>query len=292
MIKQLLKKILPANIRKFLKTNWETIGERCDLVVFFLSRKAKKTRRKIFCQSNSLKSRYFYILAIRRKEYIKQAIFNINSLHYYNANHRVRLHVDEACAVVYQSIKKQLDYPSKVEIVVMDIPAKVPWQQIKIDLVFDAGRNDALFVDADERWFADPTDLIPTDQICFLTKVNIFEENRRESIILRDGLNHQNWLLRTHYNTGFVSIPRIFAVEEFELKVKEIYNAIINIKRLQRLSEEEDVVGRRYSEEIALSLAAQEIFNNKQLTVLKESDNFGDRNILQSYYYGCLNNVL
>ena len=48
---------------------------------------------------------------------------------------------------------------------------------------------------------------------------------------------------------------------------------------------------KRIAEEIGVNLAVQTLIPREKITTLKESDGPNDRHIMQSLYYGCINNV-
>ena len=112
-----------------------------------------------------------------------------------------------------------------------------------------------------------------------LVKAYDFASNQAEKDFLaRNGLAKA--LTWPHFVTGFVSLPTALYSEELAQLTLEWTKKAFSDERLKRISEE-----------IGVNLAIQTLIPREKITTLKESDGPNDRNIMQSLYYGCVNEI-
>jgi hypothetical protein len=166
-----------------------------------------------------------------------------------------------------------------------------PWQFTKVEIVLRSASEGLTFVDADERWHADPKMFIPPDKVCFLVVVNRFADIPREAAMLERLGEGKLGGSALHYNTGFAAIPPRFITDGLKAEVRALVRRIYAFPSMDDFSSEENSGVRRLCEEIGLSLGFQKIFGQDSIRTLKETDTLNDRHILQSFYYGCTNGV-
>lgn len=285
-----LKRVLPVRFRARSRLFVEDVVARLELGVFFLRRKARKllgTR-----QGRAAAGLDFAMLCTKRPTYIRQAIRSINSLHFFNPTHRVILYTDAACHGTLVRKGKWLDYPDRVRIVLRgDFLPTQPFQYHKREVVLEAARQGGVYVDADSRWHADPADHLDLARPTFLYPVNAFSEIPLEADIIRTCVGRPEWMNRIHYNVGLVYIPREKYSERLVSTVNDLVTRIYETRGMEGYSDYEKQVVRRTCEEIGISLAAQHVFPAEEIQVLKKTDGPGDRNILESFFYGCRHSV-
>lgn len=291
MLKHLLKAIVPAALRSVLRERYQVLSVKLDRFGAYVGRKSRASLRR-FRPSDPKDGMTFGMLCIRRTVYVDLAIDSINSLHYHNSSHRVLLHVDPICLDAFNRAKSRLDYPHNVQAVLIEDNPEQPWPWTKIDLVLDMAKKGIPFVDADSRWHCDPAPLLLGGEPMFLVVVNRFEENEMERKLIELWLKKPQWLRFLHYNTGFVYFPPGTFTEAFATLARELARRIPMVKQLPKDGEKIYGATSRICEEIALGLAAQELLESEHIRTLKVSDGLGDRRILESFYYGCLNGVV
>ncbi|HSW90183.1 MAG TPA: hypothetical protein VLH19_04910 [Patescibacteria group bacterium] len=218
---------------------------------------------------------------MKRPEYVALAIRNINSLHFYNPTHKVKVYVDAICKKAFLSRKKDIDYPNTVECVEFFSNKNQPWQYMKIEALIEASKQSAYLVDADTRWFADP--VVSDKKMTFLVFANYVDDNQMERNLITSVFHKKKWGVYGHYVSGFVSIPQRFMT----LNLKQKLRAYV-----RKIYENTEGETRRLSEELAISYAVQSLYLKRQITTLKASDGPGDRHIMQSMYYGCSNRII
>jgi hypothetical protein len=285
----LAKKVLPPRVREVLRSAAESGSAAADRILELVGRKGLRLWRSVSLRQ--LPGLEIAMLCIRKPVYVDMAISSINSLHYRNPGFCVFLHLDRACFESLERKKKRLDYPGRLQPILVDDESSVPWQFTKLDVVLAMSSRGVPFVDADSRWHADPQPLIPQDRAMFLVEVNRFEDVEWERALVVDALCHQEWASFRHFNTGFVSIPAHLCSTDFAAECRALARRIYELPFEGRFSEEQNRLRKHVCEELALSLAAQTSIGEKMITVLKSVDGPGDRNRLQSFYYGALNRV-
>ncbi len=231
------------------------------------------------------------MLCIRKPVYVGLAIQSINSLHYHSHKHRVLLHLDGVCFRAFEKRKHKLDYPGKVEPILIDDDSSAPWQFTKLDVVLAVSSKGIPFVDADSRWHADPAPLIAADRAMFLVEVNRIRAVDSEHLLVKNALCRPEWIDFVHFNTGFISIPAPLFSESFAAECRSLARKIYEASLDARFSSEQSRLLKHTSEELALSLAAQAVIGSKNICTLKEEDGPGNRTRLESYYYGALNRI-
>jgi hypothetical protein len=287
-LKQVVKKTLPPWVRAALRSAAEKNTTALDFALEMVGRRSLRTWRSLR-RGTSNGSLDLAMLCIRRPVYVGLALASVNSLHYHNPAHRVRLYVDSPCMAAYETLKKKLDYPRRVTPVVIDYDPATPWQFKKLEVVLDAFSRGIAFVDADSRWHTDPLPLIDAHHVTFLVVVNTFRTVEHERIMLSEGLGHPDWLDLRHFNTGFIFVPQKMLTERMAERCRSLSREIYRASDGPQFTAEQRGILKHTAEEISLSLAAQLEIGAERIRTLKTEDGPGNRRILESYYYGVLN---
>ena len=108
--------------------------------------------------------------------------------------------------------------------------------------------------------------------------MNFDKDEAEKDFLTRNGLAKAvRW---PHFVTGFVSLPASLYSDELARLTLEWTKKAFQDERIKRISEE-----------IGVNLAVQTLIPRDKITTLKESDGPNDKHIMQSLYYGCVNNV-
>ncbi len=232
----------------------------------------------------------FAILCIKKTEYAKMAITNINSLHVLNPTHAFILYCDTISAEYINSRKKEIDYPDKVSILDKFGIATKAWQYYKIEVHIEASREGYIDTDADGLWHSDP--ILDRSKITMLAHAHNFADKPNEvSTITHLFPDRIDYLKFRHCVAAFVSMPSKFMTAKLASDMREINNKIFMSPLDFLPNDKERGEAKRLSEEFAVNLAIQGNYPQKDLVVLKAEDGWGNKNILQSLYYGAGNRV-
>jgi hypothetical protein len=280
------KKILPRRARAVLRSTAEWGSAAADRALELVGRKGLKVWRSVHLQPGQEMD--IAMLCIRKPVYVDMAVPSINSLHYRNYNIRVLLHLDPVCFDRFLQKRRSLDYAAMVQPILVEDNSAVPWQFTKLDVVLAVSALGVPFVDADSRWHGDPRSLIQRDRAMFLVKVNRICEIQHERLLVEEGLGRPEWIDFIHFNTGFISIPRDLCSEGFARECRSICRSIYAAVMEVQLDDPQRMLLRHTSEELSLSLVAQDVIGRANIGTLKEQDGPGNRNRLESYYYGAL----
>jgi len=224
----------------------------------------------------------FGILAVKKTEYVEMAIFCINSLHFLNPTHRVRVYCDTLCYKYIQKYFNELDYPDKVEILHFFKKKEKAWQESKLETCLDISMLDGILVDADSRWYSEPN--LEDGYVYFLVEAYPFRDSPLEMKILASLFKKTRKNVSIHHVTGFVKIPRTFITKKFITDLWNIYT------RLNKVAKDGEM--KRLREELTLNIALQLHVPKNKIKTLKKIDSPGNKEVLLSYYYGCWNRVL
>ena len=149
-LRQVVKEALPGRFRLLCATRQKEL-QRAGLRPG--SRWAPRPAGLAFSEKRPAKtSLEFAMLCIRRPVYVDLAVASVNSLHYHNSAHHIRVYLDSTCMTAYEKLQKKLDYPRQVTPVTIVFDQATPWQFKKLDVVMDAFSQGIAFVDADSRW--------------------------------------------------------------------------------------------------------------------------------------------
>jgi hypothetical protein len=246
---------------------------------------------KLFGRFYTYKNSYsFAMLCIKKTEYADMAIVNINSLLSLNQTHKFTLYCDTICAEYLQKNKDKLDYPDKVTILDKYGVTNKAWQYYKIEVHIEAAQSNMIDTDADGIWHDDP--VLDRTKITMLAKAHNFSDMPNEVATLKNLFpNNPEWLAFRHCVAAFVSMPPKFMNQKVADDMRRINDTIFT-HPFDFLSTEKDRGdARRLSEEFAVNLAIQSNHPQENLIVLKSEDGWGNKNILQSLYYGCGNQI-
>lgn len=222
------------------------------------------------------------ILCVKRPEYMKAAIANINSLHFFNPSFKCEIYCDDICFDFFESHKEELDYPQGTTCINLYKKVLKPWQQYKYETIVKISAENGVLVDADSRWFSEPR--IERNKVMFLCPAYKVSVHPNETALLKALYQDKKVEQQTHYATGFLSIPAKFATKKLWSEVWKVYEYI--------RTSTNDTELLRLKDEIALNVAIQIHVPLEAITVLKDSDGPWDKRIILSYYYGCFNRII
>jgi hypothetical protein len=260
-------------VRRILAPTYHKAKDFVEKAAFFARRKTTKLSRLGRTRPTV---GTFVVLCVKRAEYARLVVANVNSLHFLNPAYSFRIFVDNACAAAFNKVSG-FDYPSLVSIENRYGDDARPWQLLKVESLMTAAEQGCALVDADTVWHGEPT--ISQEKITFLVRAYAFGEIDAEREFLQ--VNGRTDLLKApHFVTGFVNIPRSLYNEELRKS---------SITWTERAFSDERL--RRISEEIGVNIAVQSAFRPEKIQALKETDGPNDRHIMQSLYYGCVNDI-
>ena len=229
----------------------------------------------------------FALLCVKREPYAIMAIENINSLHFLNPRHSFVIYADDICESVLAENMRRFDYPEKVRVVNAYGSADKPWQRYKIETIIDSSRKGLIFTDADGIWHDDPK--IGREEVTLLVLAYPIRSNAIETKVCEHLFSDIGAGAFDHYVTGFVSIPAKLMTDGLADDMRKRTDALLDdpFSFLELEKDRENI--RRLSEELGMNIALQS--NGLSIDTLKKSDGPKDRNILQSLYYGCANEI-
>jgi hypothetical protein len=290
-LRQVIKMALPAPARAALRKEIKETSEAIDSALEAVGRRGLRVWRSLKLEPPK-PSLAFAMLCIRRPVYVDLALASINSLHYHNSAHCVRLYLDSVCTKAYDAAKRKLDYPDRVTPVLVDYDPETPWQFKKMDVVMDAFSRGFAFVDADSRWHSDPASVLDADHASFLVVVNTFRTVDAERTLISEVLHKPEWLDLRHFNTGFLSVPKKLFTNRLSETCRSLAREIYAAAEGPQFTGEQSRMLKHTAEEISLSIGTQLVIGGDNIRTLKTQDGPGNRNILESYYYGALNGAV
>lgn len=231
----------------------------------------------------------FSILCVKKTVYADMTIDNVNSLHYLNPNHDFYIYCDNICSDYLTKRKNRFTYPKKVFILNKSYDPNTPWQYHKINVVIDSAKNDRILTDADGFWYQDPK--IDKDKITMMVLAYKISENKYESLLLNKILNKDEIRDFSHYVSGLVSIPSQFMTDKLEKDLKDIIERIFKDDLDFLPNQFEKDCMRRIGEEISVNIALQLNVPSEKIVALKTNGDPANKEIVQSFYYGCINNI-
>ncbi|MGA2764951.1 MAG: hypothetical protein ABSG17_16500 [Spirochaetia bacterium] len=261
-------------IKSLLRPLYHSAADGLADIRFWFRRKWRKLRRR--GTSFPIKGT-LCILCVKRPAYARLAVRNVNSLHFLNPGYRIRIVADDACTPALRRMAARFDYRRMVEVVNRFGAENEPWQFQKVQCLMEASRSGWILMDADTIWHGEPE----TDpgKATMLVKAYDFGSKADE----RDFLSRNNMaraLPWPHFVTAFVSLPPALYSDELARLAMEWTKKAFSDERLKRISEE-----------IGVNLAVQTLVPREKITTLKQTDGPNDRYIMQSLYYGCVNDI-
>ncbi len=258
--------------------------------MLFIRRKKGVLMHKLLPNKKYINSYTLAILCIKKTDYADMAIVNANSLLSLNPTHSFVFYCDTICAKYLEKNKNKFDYPNKI--IILDKygnPTKA-WQYYKIEVHIEASRNDQVDTDADGIWYDDL--VLNRSKITMLAKAHNFSERPNEVDTLKNLFpNNLNWITFRHCVAAFVSMPSQFMNQKVADDMRRINDTIFSSPMNFLAQEKDRGDAKRLSEEFAVNLAIQSNYPQEDLIVLKNKEEWGNKNILQSLYYGCDNRI-
>jgi hypothetical protein len=250
---------------------------------FFFLRKLRKNLRELNLGKKQPQGKIkIGILCVKNTVYAGMAIKNINSLHFLNQHYKCYIYCDRHSYEYLLQHRHELDYPKATKIMLKFKTTSQPWQKYKLDALQNISLLGGALVDADSRWFAEP--LIDLTSAYFLTPIHMYKDDPQESKLAAKLLTKGEMKSFIHFATGFVFLPKEYRTKKFFRELDAIY------KKVKTLTKNDEVL-KRLNDEFAITILVQRHLRMEQVKVLKEVDGPGNRQLIQSYYYGCWNNI-
>lgn len=252
-----------------------------------VKRKLKKYRRIL--NPVVTEAYNFAFLCVKKIVYADMVIDNINSLHYLNPNHKVKIYCDTQCAKYLNQKINKFNYLKNIIIQDSYGDGDNSWQYYKIETLIDASKQNMILNDADSIWHEDP--IIDKEKITLLVLAHKIKDGGSEKTLIENIFKKIEWLEFNHYVTAFISIPSHFMTDKLAKDMREYNNRIYCYTEIDT-TDGELVETRRLSEELAVNIALQTNFPMEVISTLKVEDGPGNKKTLQSLYYGCSNGVI
>lgn len=263
----------PERIKSLLRPLYHGAADRLGEILFWCKRKWRKLQR---ARTTFPVKGNFCILCVKRLAYARLAAKNVNSLHFLYPGYRIHIVTDDICETALGKVG-QFDYSDMVEVINRFGRGNEPWQFQKVECLMDASRNGWILMDADTIWHGEPK--ADPEMVTLLVKAYDFgaKEDEKDFLSKNDMTRALSW---PHFVTGFVSLPPALYSEQLASLAMEWTKRAFSDVRLKRISEE-----------IGVNLAIQTLVPREKITTLKETDGPNDRYIMQSLYYGCVNDI-
>jgi hypothetical protein len=221
-----------------------------------------------------------HVLVVKKCAYVSIAKICIESFCFFNPDHVVVVHVDNVTAERINESLRGLIRKNRVRISrVHDEEPK--WQIQKIELINSISGSLSSFMDADLKWNG------PLPQIQNVTFfVNEFQLDADEDYKwkLREVFPEKK-TLGSMKNTSFFSWGGYTLTAAQKNRIFEIENALSNSFADEKLFRDQNPGLVRMSEQLALSLAVEEMTDLK-VEYLKPVDGFKDGAFVESSYFG------
>jgi hypothetical protein len=225
-------------------------------------------------------SRTLHILLMKRAQYIKPVIKCCNSIWDHAPETRIEIWIDDNLREDFQKEKHRLMREDRVD--TKEVPLQnSEWQKNKLQIISNEMNPEDLFVDADLIWNGAP----PRPQTPMFFVSEYLMNARTLTLWLLRKLKvdlSKNWYM---LNVSVVGLSNLSKDISFQERVNELYDAIRHVEPDDNFGFDDIPTLRRMSEQIALSIAVQEL---GEYTVLKDSDTYMDGGIAESYYLGAI----
>jgi hypothetical protein len=221
-----------------------------------------------------------HILCVNRKEYLKAAMLCANSAWQFRPDLKVSLHMDLKMYPEYVKRARRFHRPDRISVV--PVEEGKTWQYLKINVLSQLSSDDH-FCDADVKWNgALPKLLSPT---FYLKEERLSKNSQYQDLLgymqITDSslfmVNTTFVSLKTTSNSRLLSQRALHFLEEIEKFVSFQESQGIMVAKVKRLSEQ-----------LAISIAAQEIFAESEIEYLKIQDKPMDGGLIESYFIGTL----
>ena len=252
--------------------------------------RAMKRRMQALTKAPSIMPprRTFAFTCVKKPEYVRMAIDNINSLLYLNDSYSFIIYADTICSAEFERLKSRLDYKDRVICNNVFGETREPWQKYKVETIIDASRKGYTFTDADGIWHDEP--IIDSSKITILVLARAISDDPVEKKVAETLFATEGAVNFNHYVSGFLSIPPAMMTGGLADDMRR-FTGILLYDPLSFLKEERDRRNiHRVAEELGVNIALQK--HHKAIETLKKDDGPKSRSSLQSLYYGCNNDII
>jgi hypothetical protein len=225
-----------------------------------------------------------HLLIVKNAKYAKLAQTSVTSFLHFHPNSQVILHVDNATRTAALKWIKKSHFSNSIT-VHLDFPdSELSWQDCKLHVLTNLHTRNEFFVDADMRWNGkwSPQDS-DRDKIIFFVEEFKLKDHEVYKNLFEDPF-FSKYSGASMWNTSFVYLGGLEISEHMIQKIGIIREKIIDFS-LRTLSDLEIQTSTlRISEQLAMSLAAEDW--PISLQALKRDDGYKDGSFLESSYFG------
>ena len=265
----------------FLRTLKSFKGRFCylldliDLLHRFIGQKFASLR-----QVDKSTTKTLHLLCVSRDDYLVPTINCANSFWQYHPEFQIKIWCDEERIKLLS--KKIGKFHRRDRIELMMIEVKPMWQETKLELICEKLGVDGIYSDVDMFW----NGRIKSNKnpIFFLKEYEFSEYAQTKRLKNLLGLDQDiSWFM---LNVSLVFLGELAQLKEFRSRAYELFQKISSISHDEVLGKREISSIHRMSEQLALSIAAQEF---GKFEYLKEQDFIMDGGIAESFYLGATN---
>jgi hypothetical protein len=222
-------------------------------------------------------TKYLHILCIKRDDYVLPAINCVNSFWQYHPEYRVKIWCDSLRLEKLQQKLRRFHRVDRLEFSVIEL--KESWQENKLNVICNELYEQHIFSDADIFWNGRVS---VSDVPLFFLREYDFEEysatKRLKELLKLD--DSKTWYM---LNVSVVNLGLLSRNVDLSNRAKHLFDFIIKLEEDSVLGKREILQLRRTSEQLAISIAVQEIGN---FDFIKTSDYILDGGIVESFYLG------
>lgn len=230
-----------------------------------------------------LSGKQVHILATKRKDYVKSAIYCANSILAYSPDLTIMIHTDEMNLEVFNS--KFQKFVKKRQVRFNVLSGEMTWQRQKMHLILNEMNSNDLFSDSDIFW----NGRLPECKkaLIFVEELEKFEKDPYATLSNFCGWDEE--ISMRMYNTSVVSLGSNINKLEFKLDAEQAWDRIASVLSMNDFPEIWKPKILRLIEQISISYAFSKL-KKEEFELLKDQDSPMDGSIAESYYLGTIFN--
>jgi len=226
-------------------------------------------------------SRAIHLLFMKRDQYFQPTIKCLNSIWFNSPREKITVWVDVERKQLFEKSISKLHRSDRVELRIIPLPDR-EWQRNKLEIIVKLMERSDLFTDADMIWNSVPPRL--EKPLFFVDEYDLGKRTNTRWLLKQLGLDRDfGWRM---LNVSVVALGEKSKYPVFANRSIELYEKIRTLSQDSELGSDDLPGLHRMAEQIALSIAAQEL---GEYRVLKETDSYMDGGLAESYYLGAIN---